>query len=341
MKVSIIGIDLAKNVFQVAALNRGGKPIMNRSVRRAKLLDVVRRFEPTILAMEACGSSNYWGRVFQEMGHQVRLVPPQHVKPFVRINKTDAGDALAICEAAQRPKIKFVAIKSIFQQDLRLLNRQRVRLVRLRTATANQIRGFAREYGVFFPTGYRNLLTDLPLALEDGENELSIIARRTLWELYQELHQLSDKIQSLKAQLLDLSRPLETFQRLQEVPGFGPLVSAAYISAVADGQQFRNGRQSAAWLGLVPRLSGSGGRTQTLSITKNGDRELRAMLVHGARAVVRWADRRDDPMGKWIQQLKARRGTNKAVVALANKMARIAWVIVARGERFNMNKAFG
>ena len=340
MKVSIIGIDLAKNVFQVAALNRGGKPIMNRAVRRARLLDVIRQFEPTVLAMEACGSSHYWGRLFRDMGHDVRLVPPQHVKPFVRINKTDAGDAVAVCEAAQRPNIRFVSIKSIPQQDLRLLNRQRLRLIRLRTGTANQIRGFAREYGVFFPIGYRQLLTDLPAALEDGDNELSVIARNTLWELYQELNGFTEKIQRLQAQLVKLAKLQESFERLQEVPGFGPVVSAAYLGAVADGQQFHNGRQSAAWLGLVPRLNGSGGRTQTLSITKNGDKELRAMLVHGARAVVRWADRRDDRMGKGIQQLKSRRGTNKTVVALANKMARIAWVIVARGERFDMNKAF-
>ncbi|MEW8200326.1 MAG: IS110 family transposase, partial [Candidatus Thiodiazotropha endolucinida] len=188
MKVSIIGIDLAKNVFQVTALNRGGKPIMNRAVRRARLLDLIRQFEPTVLAMEACGSSHYWGRLFHDMGHDVRLLPPQHVKPFVRVNKTDAGDAVAICEAAQRPNIRFVSIKSIPQQDLRLLNRQRMRLIRLRTGTANQIRGFAREYGVFFPIGYRQLLTDLPSALEDGDNELSVIARHTLWELYQELN---------------------------------------------------------------------------------------------------------------------------------------------------------
>ena len=305
MKVSVIGIDLAKDVFQVAALNRAGKPVLNRSVRRAKLLDLIRRFEPTLLAMEACGSSHYWARVFRRMGHDVRLIPPQHVKPFTRVNKTDAGDALAICEAAQRPKMRFVAIKSVPQQDLRLLNRQRVRLIRLRTATSNQIRGFAREYGVFFPKGYKKLQVELPAALENGENELSVIARQTLWELFQELDQLSAKIQRLHDQLLQLTEPLESCQRLQEVPGFGPLISAAYISAVSDGRQFQNGRQSAAWLGLVPRLSGTGGKTKTLSITKNGDRELRTMLIHGARAVVRWADRRQDPMGRWIQQLKA------------------------------------
>lgn len=198
MKVSIIGIDWAKDVFQVAALNQARKPIMNRSVRRAKLLDVVRRFEPTVLAMEACGSSHYWGRVFQRMGHQVRLIPPQHVKPFSRVNKTDAGDALAICEAARRPNIHFVAIQSIAQQDLRLLRRARQRLVQQRTATSNQIRGFAREYGVFFPKGYRKLLDRLPAALEDGENELSTVARRTLSELQQEMYQLSDRIEHFR-----------------------------------------------------------------------------------------------------------------------------------------------
>ncbi len=291
MKVSIIGIVFAKNVFQVADLNQAGKPIMNRSVRRPKLLDLVRRFEPTILAMEACGSSHYWGRVLQRMGHEVRLIPPQHVKPFARVNKTDAGDALAICEAAGRPNMHFVAIKSIAQQDLRLLSRQRERLVRLRTATANQIRGFAREYGVFFPKGYRKLLAQLPAALEDGDNELSTVARRTLSELQQELHQLSDRIQHLQAQLLELTKSHEPCHRLQEVPGFGPVVSAAHVGAVGDGGQFHNGRQSSAWMGLVPRLHGSGGKTRSLSITKNGDRELRTMLIHGARAVVSWAHR--------------------------------------------------
>jgi len=340
MKVSIIAIDLAKNVFQVAALNRAGKPVMNRSVRRARLVDTIRQFEPTTLAMEACGSSHYWGRVFRRMGHDVRLIPPQHVKAFTRVNKTDAGDALAICEAARRPNMRFVAIKSIPQQDLRLLNRQRQRLVRLRTATANQIRGFAREYGVFFPLGYRRLLAELPAALEDGENELSAIARETLAELREELRALDARIDHLKARLLELSEPNEAYQRLLEVPGFGPLVAASYLGSIADGKQFTNGRQSSAWLGLVPRLHGSGGKTRSMSITKNGDRELRCMLIHGARAVVRWAHRRDDPMGRWIQALKARRGTNKTVVALANKMARIAWVIVAKGERFDMNRAF-
>ena len=341
MKVSIIGIDLAKDVFQVGALNQAGKEIMNKKVRLNKLRDVVRQFEPCVLAMEACGSAHYWGRVFRDMRHAVRLIPPQHVKAFVRINKTDARDALAICEAAQRPNIHFVAIKTLAQQDLRLLNKQRLRLVRLRTATANQIRGFAREYGVFFPVGYRKLLAQLPGALEDAENELSVIARDSLWHLLEEMHQLTDRIEHLKTQLLALIKDHEPCQRLQEVPGFGPLVTAAYVGAVGDGHQFQNGRQSSAWVGLVPRLHGTGGKVQVLSITKNGDRELRAMLIHGARAVVRWAHRRDDRMGRWIQQLQARRGTNKTVVALANKMARIAWVIVARGERFDMNKAFG
>ena len=340
MQVSIIGIDLAKNVFQVAALNRANKKVMNKAVRRAKLLDTVRQFEPTVLAMEACGSAHYWARQFRAMGHEVRLIPPQHVKPFVRINKTDAADALAICEAAQRPNIRFVTVKSVEQQDLRLINQRRTRLVRQRTATVNQIRGFAREYGVCFPVGYKALLKALPETLEQHDHELTPIARQVLFDLFEEVLEISEKIDRLRDQLATLTKHNARCQDLLSVPAFGPLVSASFIAGVGDGSQFTNGRQCAAWLGLVPRMHGSGGKTNVLSITKNGDRELRTMLIHGARAVVRWAHRRDDALGRWVMQLKARRGTNKTVVALANKLARIAWAVVAKNEPFDINKAF-
>lgn len=340
MQVSIIGIDLAKNVFQVAALNRAGKPVMNKAVRRAKLLDMVRQFEPTVLAMEACGSAHYWARQFRAMGFEVRIIPPQHVKPFVRINKTDAADALAICEAAQRPSLRFVPIKSVEQQDLRLIDKRRTRLVHQRTATVNQIRGFAREYGVFFPVGYKRLMKELPAVLEQHDHELTPIARQVLFDLFEEVQAISEKIDGLRDQLAAVTKHNTHCHDLIGIPALGPLVSASFLAGVGDGSQFTNGRQCAAWLGLVPRMHGSGGRTNVLSITKNGDCELRTMLIHGARSVVRWAHKRDDAMGRWIMQLKARRGTNKTVVALANKLARIAWAVVAHNEPFDINKAF-
>lgn len=341
MQVSIIGVDIAKEVFQVAALNRAGKVVSNRSVRRSKLLHTLRSFPSCIVGLEACGAAHYWARAFRRLGHDVRIIPPQHVKAFIRVNKTDAGDAVAICEAVGRPDIHFVSIKSIPQQDRRLLCRQRESLVRSRTAIANQIRGYAREYGVFFPVGYKRLLRELPDVLEDARTELSEIARDLLAELRGELLRLSDRIEAIEREQRNLAKDHAASQALREIPGIGPVVSETFLATVGDGKQFNNGRQCAAWVGLVPRLHGSGGKTATMSITKNGDRQLRTMLVHAARAVARCAHRRDDAMSRWVTQLKLRRGTNKAVVALANKLARIAWVIVARGERFDMSKAFG
>ena len=260
MKVSIIGIDLAKNVFQVAVLGRGAKVVLNRSVARAKLVDLVRRYEAPILAMEAWGPSHYWGRVFRDMGYEVKLIPPQHVKAFARVNKTDAGDALAICEAAQRPEIHPVAIKSIPQQDLRLMCRRRDLMVRQRTALSNQLRGLAKEYGVFFSKGLARLHEEVPLALEDAENELSFIARQNLQDMLQELSRVSERIDQLRAQIQSYIKDNDRCQRLMEIPGVGPLVAASFDSTMGNARQFTNGRQCAACIGLAgarPRCSRS------------------------------------------------------------------------------------
>lgn len=340
MNIKALGIDLAKNVFQLCAINQAGKVLFNRQVRRAKFRSTIANLEPTTIAMEACSSAHYWARAFQAMGHRVRLIPPQHVKAFLRVNKSDAHDALAIVEASQRPNMKFVPVKSMEQQDLQMISRQRQHWIRHRTAVINQIRATGREYGVIMPAGYQALRKALPDILEDAENELSAIARGLINEWADELRQLDDKIIQAQEQQKALVEDNPASRALQEVPGFGPVVSAILLGAIGDAQQFSNGRQMSAWVGLVPRHVGTGGRTRMLGISKNGDRELRTMLIHGARAVIRWADRRDDALGRWVRQLEARRGRNRAVVALANKMARIAWVIVARGERFDINKAF-
>lgn len=342
MTVSTIGIDLAKNVYQAAGLNRAGKVQFNRRLSRSALTKFMAKQTAALVAMEATASAHYWGRVLQNMGHEVRLLPPQHVKAFCRNHKSDGHDAVAIAEAASRPNIHPVPIKSVAQQDLQLLNRQRRRLVRRRTQAINQMRGFAREYGVFFPRTKAVIMDRVPDALEDGENTLSDIARRVLLDLYVEVREIDEKVASLESYIKAVIEPQWDYQALLEIPAFGPVLSAGFVAAGIGRGQFHNGRRCAAWLGVVPRQHGSGDRHQLLGITKSGDRELRSLLIHGARSVCSWAVRkeRDDPLGRWVRQLVERRGMNRAAVALANKLARIAWAVLTHGERFNMNKAF-
>ncbi len=338
MKIKLIGIDLAKNVFQVCALNQAGKVVFNRSVRRARLSQTIAQQEPTTIALESCASAHYWGRKFEELGHKVILVPPQHVKPFVRGGKNDARDALAICEAAQRPDLHLVPIKSVEQQDIQLLHRVRQRQVRQATALANQIRGISHEYGVSFPKGVTVLLRRVPDALEDGSNELSPVARATLWDLLEALKEARAQSARLENQIAQLARANPLFDPLQELPGFGPIVASAYLAAVGNGRQFKRGRQVGAWLGIVPRQHGTGGKIKLKGMTKQGDRYLRTQMIHGARAAL--SRSKAAPLREWADPIIARRGFNVATVALANKMARIAWVIVTTGEPFDWNKAF-
>lgn len=343
MNIKIVGIDLAKNVFQICALNRANKVIFNRSVTRARLMHEIRQLPQTVIAMEACSTAHYWGRKCAELGHEVRLLPAQHVRAFVRNGKSDAKDALAICEAAERPDIHLVPIKSTEQLDLQVLHRARQRYVQMRTALANQIRGIAREYGVYFLQGVRALDRAVPAALEDADNELSASTRSVLQMLLEELHELTAKKATLDRQLQALARSHPHYERLLELPGFGPVVASAFIAAIGTGRQFRRGRQVAAWAGLVPRQHSSGGKLQLYGITKNGDRYLRTQLIHGARAVTTWVlnrPQKTDPMARWVRQLVARRGKNKAVVALANKMARIGWAVIGHDEPYRPEKAF-
>jgi transposase len=340
MKINLLGIDLAKNVFQLCALNQANKVLFNRAVRRPRLRQTIAQFEPTTIAMESCSSAHYWGRAFEAIGHLVLLVPPQHVKPFVRGGKSDARDALAICEAAQRPGLHPVPIKSVAQQDILLLHRLRQRQVQHATALANQIRSLGREYGVVFPTGIRTLIARLPEALEDGSNDLSPVARYALSQQHHSLCSVRDRALALQREIEQLAVHNPAYTRIQVLPGIGPLVASAYVATMGDGRQFRCGRQVSSWLGLVPRQHGSGGRLELKGMTKNGDRYLRTLLVHGARAAITRGQKNCPPLARWVQPILARRGHNKAVVALANKLARIAWVILTTGEPFDLNKAF-
>lgn len=341
MQVKLISIDLAKNLFQICALSTGNKVIFNRAVRRSQLLAEARHWPTTLIAMEACSSAHYWGRLFLELGHQVRLIPAQHCKPFVRGGKNDARDALAIAEAAQRPGLHAVPVKSVPQQDLQLLHRVREGQTRRITALANQIRAIAREYGVPLPVGLKALVNALPDVLEDAENPLSPVARQLMAELADALAELRVCRAALLQRIQALADQQPAFARLQAIPGFGPVVASAFLAALGNGHQFRNGRQVAAWLGLVPRQYGSGGKLQLYGITKNGSRELRTVLIHGARAAARWSKGRDTPLARWINPLIRRQGMNKAVVALANKMARIGWNVVAREQTYDVRLAFG
>ena len=340
MKIKLLGIDLAKNVFQLCALNQANKVLFNRTVRRAQLHSTVARLEPTTIAMEACSSAHYWGRAFEAMGHQVRLVPAQHVTPFVRGGKSDARDALAICEAAQRPGLHPVPIKRIEQQDIQLLHRLRQRQVQHSTALANQIRSLGREYGVIFPAGIKSLISQLPEALEDGSNELSPVARYALADQHRCLIDVRQAIANFQQQIEQLAGHHPAYLNLLLVPGIGPLIASAYIAAIGNGRQFKCGRQVSAWLGLVPRQYGTGGKIQLKNISKNGDRYLRTLMIHGARAVITRGLKNRPALAQWVQPIIDRQGFNKAVVAMANKLARIAWVIVTTGEPFDMKQAF-
>lgn len=340
MKCKVIGIDLAKNVFQVCGLSDSQQPLFNRSVSRKHLAATAAQWSPCMVAMEACAGAHYWARLFVTMGHTVKLIPPQHVKAFTRTHKSDTHDALAIAEAALRPRLHPVPIKSIAQQDMQLLNRLRQNFIQQRTRYLNKIRGFAGEYGVTFPVSRCQLLAHLPAALEDAENDLSFIAREQLFVLYQSVLQLNQQLDTLQQQMQSTAKADPAYARLLAIPGFGPIVTAGFLGSVGNGHQFGNGRDLAAWVGLVPKQRGSGGKTQLLGITKNGDRHLRYLLVHAARSIVRWVDRRDDSLSAWLKPLIERRGTNCATVAFANKLARIAWNVLAKNEVFDVNKAF-
>ena len=340
MKIKLLGIDLAKNVFQLCALNQANTVLYNRTVRRARLSSTIAKLEPITIAMEACSSAHYWGRTFEAMGHKVLLVPAQHVTPFVRGGKSDARDALAICEAAQRPGIHLVPIKSIEQQDIQLLHRLRQRQVQHSTALANQIRSLGREYGVIFPTGIKSLISHLPEALEDGSNELSPVARYALADQHCCLIEVRQAMKTFLQQIEQLAGQHPAYVNLLPVLGVGPMVASAYIAAIGNGNQFKCGRQVSAWLGLVPRQYGTGGQIQLKGISKSGDRYLRTLMIHGARAAITRGLKNSPELTQWVQPIIDRQGFNKAVVALANKMTRICWVIVTTGEAFDMKQAF-
>jgi len=339
-ETKLVAVDLAKRVYQVAAFDEHGKVLYNRKYSAAKFALQVHQLEPTIVAMEACATSHHWGRRLQALGHEVRLVPAQHAKAFRRVHKSDGHDVISIAEAARRPNIHFVPVKTIMQQDLQVLGRVREQLMSTRTGVINQIRGLAGEYGVSFGKQRSTLMAELPVALEDADNGLTPVARAALGEQLEQIRYLDERLKGLARQQHELAKQDPAYERLLSIPGIGPTIAPALLASMGHAQHLQSARGCAAWAGLVPKQHGTGGRVRLGHITKNGQRSLRVLMIHGARSVVRWAHRHEHGQSQWIQQVIARAGKNKAVVALANKMMRIVWAVLRHGESFQMSKAF-
>lgn len=338
-QVCTIGLDIAKNKFQVHGENERGAKIFNKQLRRDEVLNFFANLPPCLVGMEACGGSHYWARELKKLGHDVRLIPPRQVKPFVINNKTDAADARAICEVVQRPATRFVQIKTIEQQHLASLHRVRERLVGNRTALANQIRGFLHESGIVIPQGILHLRKALPLILSEN-NERICAASKILFTGFQdELAALDKKIEIIETQLKQMAKANPKCEHLMKVPGVGVLTATAIVAHMGDAKQFKNGRQFAACLGLTPKEYSSGGKQKLLGISKRGNNYIRKLLVQGARIICRWWNRRIAAENEWriiwLQQITQRRGKFVAAVAQANKTARIIWNILARDIEYN------
>lgn len=341
MKLSYVGVDLAKNVFQLHGVDRHGKAVWRRRLRRHQWLKVLQdNIEPgCVVGMEACTGAHHWARQLNARGIEVRLIAPQFVKPYVKSNKNDRNDAEAICEAMMRPSMRFVAIKSVAQQDLQAIHRVRSVVMAQRLAKTNQIRGLVAEYGLVAPKQLGPLRSAIPCWLEDAENGLTDCFRALLNELWNDLRQLETRLGELDKQIEAIARSNPVTQRLQQLRGVGPLVATALIAAVGDGSHFSKGRQMAAAMGLTPRQYSSGDKRRLLGISKRGDAYLRTLLIHGARAVVSQARRRDDRLSRWVTDIAQRRHTNVAAVALANKTVRIAWAMLREQSDYDPTRA--
>ena len=329
-ELAVLGIDLAKNSFQLHGVDASGQVVIKEKLSRNKLSPFIAQLPHCVIGIEACGGSNHWTRVFEKLGHTVHMIAPEFVKPYVKSNKNDAADAEAICEAVQRPSMRFVPAKSIEQQDIPSLHRIRNQVVARRTAQANQIRGLLTEYGIIIPQGISYVRQQIPLILEDADNQLTYLFRELLLGLYEEMAHLDQRIKALEVKLETLCAQNEDCQRLLSIPGVGLLSATALVAAIGDIGVFKSGRELAAWLGLVPRQHSTGGKPTLLGISKRGDAYLRTLLIHGGRTVVRVATKHQDRRNRWICKLEERRGKNITAVAVANKNARTAWALLSK-----------
>ena len=335
MTINVLGIDIAKSMFQLHGADYAGNAVLKKRLPRHKLATYIANLPTCTIVMESCGGANYWARVFQRSGHTVKLISPQFVKPFVKTNKNDANDAQAIVEAASRPSMNFVPIKQTAQQDIQSIHRIRTRIVKNRTALINEIRGLCLEYGIVLTPGAARVKSSLCTVIADSSNELTPSSRESMQDLYEELVEVQVRLKKLDTKIRHLCRQNESCKRILKVPGVGELTATAMIAAVSNPKDFRNGRHMSAWIGLVPRQSSSGDKQVLLGISKRGDRYLRTLLIHGARAVLSRYKDTDSDYGRWVARKKATLSHNKAAVALANKNARIIWSMLNTGEEFN------
>jgi transposase len=334
MNITTVGIDLAKLLFQVHGTDARGKVTMRKQLKRSQVVTFFAQLAPCLIGMEACAGAHFWSRKLMEYGHTVKLIAPQFVKPYVKTNKNDAADAEAICEAVGRPNMRFVPIKNTEQQALLGLHRARQGFVAARTAQANQIRGLLAEFGLVIPAGIRHIERKLPEFLEDAENELPSPSRALFARLLEHFRVLDRQVEELEREINAWHREDSASRRLQAIPGIGPITASALVASVGDAKVFCNGRQFAAWLGLVPRQSSSGGKTNLLGISKRGDTYLRTLLIHGARSVLFSLKRDPARADSWLARVANRRNPNVAAVALANKNARTVWALLAHGHEY-------
>jgi len=333
MKITTIGIDLAKNVFQAHGVNEHGKTEKKKQLKRGQVAEFFANLPPCLIGMEACGSAHYWARKLEGFGHTVKLIAPQFVKPYVKTNKNDAADAEAICEAVARPNMRFVPIKNVEQQAVLSLHRVRQGFVKARTAQANQIRGLLGEFGIIIPQGITNIAKRVPELIEDASNDLPGSFRLLVQRLMDHLNELDKQLDELEAQIKAWHRESAASCKLEKIPGIGPITASALVASIGNAKNFDDGRQLAAWLGLVPKQHSTGGKSKLLGISKRGDSYLRTLLIHGARSVILSASKKLDK-SRWLRKLMERRNPNVAAVALANKNARIVWALLANEREF-------
>lgn len=333
-----IGLDIAKSVFHLVVMNHKGKVLRKKKLTRNKLASYFANLQPSIVVMEACGSTNYWAKQFAQLGHEVKAIAPQYVVPFRKGNKTDFNDAQAIAEASQRADMRFVSIKGQTQQDVQMLHRIRESKVKMRTAVINQTRGLLAEYGITMPKQVTSLKRYLPGILEDAENGLSDMARAMFHEQMREFCHLNEQVNAIDNQLKSFCKSNDICLQLMTMPGIGPIIATLFYASIGNGKAFKSGRHLSAWIGIVPKQNSTGDKANLLGISKRGNAYIRTQLINGARAAINHVDGKDDRVSQWASKLKASLPYNKAVVALANKMARMIWAMLNSGQDYQPGK---